>query len=111
MRLLPDTETQIPSAVLSRPRKVSSIILAEKDRLSWAIPQVSPRIHAHVSWLEQELADLDGRAPPRQANLCRSVRIRNGVKQRLVIYSRRLHQDATNRWVMGNVQSGRDNYE
>ena len=55
MRLLSDTETQIPSAVLSRPRKVSSIILAEKDRLSWAIPQVSPRIHAHVSWLEQVL--------------------------------------------------------
>ena len=70
MRPLPNTESLIPSAVLSRPRKVSSIILAEKNRLSCAIPEVSPRIHGHVSYLEQELADSDGRAPPRQARLC-----------------------------------------
>ena len=56
---LRDAETQVLSAVLARRRQVSSIILAEKNRLSRAIPEVSPRIQAHINWLEQELNDLD----------------------------------------------------
>ena len=59
IRSLRDAETQILSAVLARRRQVSSIILAEKNRLSRAIPEVSPRIQSHISWLEQELHDLD----------------------------------------------------
>jgi len=59
IRPLRDAETQVLSAVLARRRQVSSIILAEKNRLSRAIPEVSPRIRAHISWLEQELDDLD----------------------------------------------------
>ena len=60
IRPLRDAETRILSAVLGRRRQVSSIITAEKNRLSRAIPEVSPRIQAHISWLEQELNDLDG---------------------------------------------------
>ena len=59
IRPLRDAETQVLSAVLARRRQVSSIILAEKNRLSRAIPEVSPRIQAHINWLEQELNDLD----------------------------------------------------
>ena len=60
IRPLRDSETQILSAVLARRRQVSSIITAEKNRLSRAIPEVAPRIEAHISWLEQELHDVDG---------------------------------------------------
>ena len=67
IRPLWDAETQILSAVLARRRQVSSIITAEKNRLSRAIPEVSPRIQAHLSWLEQELDELDD-------NLRRTVR-------------------------------------
>ena len=59
IRPLRDADTQILSAVLARRRQVSSIIAAEKKRLSRAIPEVSPRIQVHASWLEQELDDLD----------------------------------------------------
>lgn len=59
IRPLRDAETQVLSAVLARRRQVSSIILAEKNRLSRAIPEVSLRIQAHINWLEQELNDLD----------------------------------------------------
>ena len=59
IRPLRDAETQVLSAVLARRRQVSSIILAEKNRLSRAIPEVSPRIQAHINRLEQELNDLD----------------------------------------------------
>ena len=60
IRPLRDAETQVLSAVLAHRRQVSSIILAEKNRLSRAIPEVSPRIQAHINWLEQGLNDLDG---------------------------------------------------
>ena len=60
IRPLQDGETRILSAVLARRRQVSSIITAEKNRLSRAISKVSPRIQQHISWLEQELTDLDG---------------------------------------------------
>lgn len=60
IRPLRDAETQILSAVLARRRQVSSIVTAEKNRMSRAIPDVAPRIEAHISWLEQELQDLDG---------------------------------------------------
>ena len=59
IRSLRGAGTQILSAVLARRRQVSSIIAAERNRLSRAIPEASPRIQAHASWLEQELDDLD----------------------------------------------------
>ena len=35
------------------------ILVAEKNRLSRAVPEVRPSIEAHIGWLEQELDDLD----------------------------------------------------
>ena len=52
MRPLRDDDTQ------ARGRQVVGIIVAEKHRLSRAVPEVRPRIEAHVGWLKQELDDL-----------------------------------------------------
>ena len=35
------------------------ILVAEKNRLGRATPEVRPRIEAHIGWLKQELDDLD----------------------------------------------------
>ena len=49
IRPLRDAETHGLSAVLARRRQVSSIILVEKNRLSRAIPEVSPSIQAQIN--------------------------------------------------------------
>ena len=36
-----------------------TMLVSEKNRLGTAIGAVSPRIEAHIAWLEQELSDLD----------------------------------------------------
>ena len=36
-----------------------TMLVAERNRLGSAIGAVSPRIEAHIAWLEQELSDLD----------------------------------------------------
>ena len=59
MRPLRDDDTQALGAVLARRKQVVSILVAEKHRLSRAVPEFHPRIEAHVSWLKQELDDLD----------------------------------------------------
>ena len=61
MRPLRDNETQVLGAVLARRWQVAvmNILVAEKNRLSRAAPEVRPRIEAHISWLKQELDDLD----------------------------------------------------
>ena len=38
---------------------MSGILVAEKNRLGRATPEVCPRLEAHISWLKQELDDLD----------------------------------------------------
>ena len=40
------------------------MLVAEKNRLSRAIPEVRPRIQNHIAWLKEELNGLD--AAPRQ---------------------------------------------
>ena len=60
VRPLRDADTQLLAAVLARRKQVTAILVAEKNRLSRAIPEVRPRIQAHITWLEQELKDLDG---------------------------------------------------
>ena len=37
-----------------------TMLVAEKNRLATAISAVRPRIETHITWLEQELEDLDG---------------------------------------------------
>ena len=58
-RPLRDDDTQALGAVLARRKQVVGILVAAKYRLSRAVPEVRPRIEAHVSWLKQELNDLD----------------------------------------------------
>lgn len=59
-RPLPDAEAQALGALLARRRQVVTMLTAEKNRLSRALPRVSPRIEAHIAWLMRELEDLEG---------------------------------------------------
>lgn len=59
MRALPDADTHALGSVLARRRQVVDILVAEKNRLSRATPEIRPRIEAHITWLEDELGDLD----------------------------------------------------
>ena len=59
MRPLRDADTQALAALLARRRQVTTMLTAEKNRLSRAVPATHPRIQDHIAWLEQELNDLD----------------------------------------------------
>ena len=59
VRPLKDAETQILNSLTARRRQVMTMLVAERNRLGSAIGAVSPRIEAHIAWLEQELSDLD----------------------------------------------------
>ena len=56
---LKDAETQVLNSLTARRRQVMTMLVSEKNRLGTAIGAVSPRIEAHIAWLEQELNDLD----------------------------------------------------
>ena len=60
VRPLKDAETQVLSSLASRRNQVMTMLVSEKNRLGTAISAVRPRIGAHITWLEQELEDLDG---------------------------------------------------
>ena len=59
VRPLKDAETQVLNSLTPRRHRVMTILVSEKNRLGTAISAVSPRIEAHIAWLEQELSDLD----------------------------------------------------
>ena len=64
MRPLKDAETQALNSLTARRHQVITMLVFEKNRLGTAIGAVSPRavsprIEAHIAWLEQELSDLD----------------------------------------------------
>ena len=59
MRPLRDADTQVFGAMLGRRRQVVAILVTERNRLSRALPEVRPRMDAHINWLEQERDDLD----------------------------------------------------
>ena len=59
VRPLKDAETQVLNSLTARRRQVMTMLVSEKNRLGSAIGAVSPRIEAHITWLEQELSDLD----------------------------------------------------
>ena len=59
MRPLRDAETQALNSLTARRHQVMTMLVSEKNRLGSAIGAVSPRIEAHIAWLEQELSDLD----------------------------------------------------
>ena len=58
-RPLKDAETQVLNSLTARRHQVMTMMVSEKNRLGTAIGAVSPRIEAHIAWLEQELSDLD----------------------------------------------------
>jgi transposase len=58
-RPLPDAATQALTALLARRQQVITMLVAEKNRLSLAAPAIHPRLQAHITWLERELAMLD----------------------------------------------------
>ena len=59
VRPLKDAEAQVLNSLTARRRQVMTMLVSEKNRLGTAIGAVSPRIEAHIAWLEQELSDLD----------------------------------------------------
>ena len=59
VRPLKDAETQVLNSLTARRHQVMTMLVSEKNRLGTAIGAVSPRIEAHIAWLEQELNDLD----------------------------------------------------
>jgi transposase len=60
LRPLPDVEQQRLAAVLTRRQQVVEMLVAERQRLSRAVPVVRERVAAHVAWLAEELDRLDG---------------------------------------------------
>ena len=60
VRPLRDAETQVLGSLVARRHQVMTMLVSEKNRLSSAAAAaVRPRIEAHITWLEQELDDLD----------------------------------------------------
>ena len=60
VRSLRDADTQALNSVVARRHQVVTMLVSEKNRLGTATEAVRPRIRAHITWLEQELDDLDG---------------------------------------------------
>jgi transposase len=58
-RPLPDAQTQAIAALLARRRQIVAMLVMEKNRFRTASAPVRRRIQAHITWLEQELKDLD----------------------------------------------------
>ncbi len=63
VRPLKDAETQVLNSLTARRRQVMTMLVSEQNRLGTASGAVSPRIEAHIAWLEQELSDLDQGLP------------------------------------------------
>ena len=64
VRPLRDAESQVLNSLTARRHQVMTMLVSEKNRLGTASGAVSPRavsprIEAHIAWLEQELSDLD----------------------------------------------------
>ena len=59
IRPLPDSDTQELHSLNARRTQVVEMLVAEKNRPGRAGQAVSPRIRAHIEWLEQEMKDLD----------------------------------------------------
>ena len=63
VRPLKHAETQVLNSLTARRHQVMTMLVSEKNRLGTASGAVSPRIEAHIAWLEQELSDLDQGLP------------------------------------------------
>ena len=59
LRPLRDAETQALNSLVARRQQVMTMLVAERNRLSIAVMAARPSIEAHITWLKQELDDLD----------------------------------------------------
>ena len=59
VRPLRDEDTQELNSLTTRRNQLMTMLVAEKNRLRRASHSVRPSIQSHISWLEQELSDLD----------------------------------------------------
>jgi transposase len=57
---LPDTASQALTALVERRHQLVSRLTAEQNRLQQALPAVRAQIAAHIAWLKQALAEVDG---------------------------------------------------
>lgn len=56
---LADEATQVLAALLARRRQLVEMLTAEKNRRASALPAVRDHVQRHITWLEQELADVN----------------------------------------------------
>ena len=59
VRPLRDADTQELNFLTMRRSQLVTMLVSEKNRLGRASHSVRPRIQSHITWLEQELSDLD----------------------------------------------------
>jgi transposase len=59
-RPLPDADSQALAALVERRRQLIGMLTAEKNRYQQAPQPVRAKIAAHIAWLEQALAEVDG---------------------------------------------------
>ena len=59
VRPLRDADTQELNAMTTRRSQLMTMLVAEKNRLGRAAGAVRPRTEGHITWLEQEIKDLD----------------------------------------------------
>jgi transposase len=59
VRSLPDEQARALDAVVGRRRQIIDMIIAEKNRLGFALPAVQKGIKKHIRWLERQLAEVD----------------------------------------------------
>lgn len=58
-RPMSDAQSKEIKAIMARRRQIVQMMTAEKNRLNTASKSVKPRIKAHISWLAQELAEVN----------------------------------------------------
>lgn len=68
VRPLPDAEAQEFNSILTRRRQVLEMLTAEKNRLHSARKAVKDRIKAHITWLENELTEINSHLQKRIAS-------------------------------------------
>lgn len=59
VRPVPDEQTQILAALVARRRQLIEMLTAEKNRLRLTARSIQKRVQAHVTWLEQELENIN----------------------------------------------------
>ena len=75
LRPLRDADTQELDSLTTRRNQVTTMLVAERNRLGRTTGAVRPRIEAHLTWLRQEMEDLDQRF-----GVC-SAKVRCGVNR------------------------------